>query len=440
MMFASLDLIYRKYNESTGVSTDTRSLEEGNIFFALRGPSFNGNQYAQRALEAGASSVVIDEPEYQSGKDCLLVEDTLQSLQQLAQLHRRTFSIPLLGITGSNGKTTTKELIKFVLSNRYKVYATEGNYNNHIGVPLTLLKMTEELEFCIVEMGTNQPGDIAELCVIAEPNYALITNIGDAHLEKLISRRGVYEEKSSLFESVEMRHGAQHVFLNMSDEYLRKRQNSNAALPYIQYDAQGKYSSSLKLSVKEGHQYLRLDVNINGEAYELNSQLTGSYNVENVAAAITVGIHFGIEIEEIIDSIESYRPQNMRSEFIEGERNLILLDAYNANPTSMMSSISSFIKQNDPSRTILILGDMLELGDEALAFHRDILKFIERQSLSNVFLIGEIFLELSSEFPYSFYRDAEEMKALGLLQSIQDKTILIKGSRGIKLEKIIDQL
>ncbi len=422
--------------ECTGVSSDTRAITEGQLFVALRGNNFNGNKYAESALTKGARYVLVDDHRMPMDERYLLVSDVLKTIQDLALYHRHQLNIPVIGLTGSNGKTTTKELLVSVLSTKFQVSATLGNYNNHIGVPLTLLNATRASELLIVEMGTNQPGDIKELCEMSCPDYGLITNIGSSHLEKLGSVQGVFNEKRYLFDYV-IENGL-HFFLNVGDPFLASlddisEKNSN-------YNAEGGSFGELKLAKKTKDRLLSfIWTTREKKDVLLTTSLSGRYNQENIAAVLQVAAFFGISPTAIGEAIAAYIPDNMRSQIIESEKNTILLDAYNANPSSMLASIKSLMSEHHQSKLFFILGDMLELGEKEKHLHREIVDFLELHGVKEAVLVGEIFSALG-KLQYPTYINTQALIESKTLDQISNKVILVKASRGIKLERIISIL
>lgn len=403
------------------------------MFFGLVGERFNGSLYAQQALEAGASKVVVQGLSKEDIDDdrYIFVDDALKTLQLLSKHHRAQLKMPVIGITGSNGKTTTKELLFAVLSTRYKVGATKGNYNNHIGVPLTLLNADPDAEILIVEMGTNQPGDIDELCKLGDPNHGIITNIGASHLERLVSKEGVYQEKRRLFDHVHAIDGT--FFLNLSDELLSDIKNaSNDTIDY--HAEKGAYGELIIVASDNEHLTLKLD--FEGETFDVKTQLSGAYNIENISACLAIGYHFDVPIKEAVLAIESYRPSNMRSQLIQSKKNVIVLDAYNANPTSMKASVLTF--EQDERDVLMILGDMLELGDTSNQYHQEVVDLLTSLGLKAI-LVGAAFAKLDN----SIFQTFDNVQALidsDELSMIEDHHILIKASRGVQLEKIVPYL
>ena len=389
-----------KNKDSLCVSTDTRNLPAGCVFFGLHGANFDGNKFAKQALEQGASLAVIDNPEYVLPEGTLLVEDTLLALQDLARAWRRELGLPIIGITGTNGKTTTKELLATVLSTKYNLHYTQGNLNNQIGVPLTLLQITRTHEMAIVEMGASHPGDIKELVDIAEPNCGLITNVGRAHLEGFGSFEGVQETKKELYDYLLDHQG--FIFRNTDNPYLAKMAGDLQTIPYTT----GKMPSG--------------------------THLVGEYNAENVSAAICVGEHFGISREQALEAIRQYVPTNNRSQKMQTANNQLIVDAYNANPTSMQAAINAF------KGDTYILGAMRELGEYSHLEHQNIVNMLAERKADFVFLVGEEYLQTTS--PYPVFENVELLHKHLEEQPIKGKNILLKGSRSTKMEKLLDIL
>jgi UDP-N-acetylmuramoyl-tripeptide--D-alanyl-D-alanine ligase len=422
--------IHQLFKKYPVVSTDSRKIEKDSIFFALKGENFNGNKFAEAALNKGAACAIIDEADFKISDKTILVNDVLLSLQKLANYHRKQLGIPILAITGTNGKTTTKELISSVLSQKFNVCFTSGNLNNHIGVPLTLLKMNSTTEFGVVEMGANHPGEIAELCTIAEPDFGLITNVGKAHLEGFGSFEGVINTKSELYRHLEKNKGL--IFYN----------SDNPILSGLLKNTKNKYSYGSKQANFKGEllhspPFVHLKVNFPKGVLYLNTNLTGDYNFENILAAACIGNYFDVEPVDIQTALKNYHPQNNRSQLIKKENLKIIMDAYNANPTSMQASIKSFIS-NAPENSYLILGDMLELGEYAIEEHTAILKLLEAYPSVKVYTVGEIFNEIASEFNCHSFMNVNEFCKFLENNPIKNGNILIKGSRGIQLEKVLN--
>ncbi|MDO5606831.1 MAG: UDP-N-acetylmuramoyl-tripeptide--D-alanyl-D-alanine ligase [Capnocytophaga sp.] len=418
--------LYDIFCKSQKISTDSRNIIPDSIFFALKGEHFDGNQFAKQALEDGASFAVVDNPDIVTSEHYLLVEDTLTALQQLANYHRRQLQTLIVAITGSNGKTTTKELMRAVLSQTFRVTATQGNLNNHIGVPLTLLSIRPETDIAIVEMGANHPNEIAALCNIAEPDYGYITNFGKAHLEGFGSIEGVIKAKSELYEYL-IAH-QKTVFVN-SDDAIQIRLLKDYTSVYTFGQST---EVNLNMQLKENNP---IAVEVNGT--EIKSNLVGKYNFPNIASAIALGRFFTISYEAISRGIGSYIPNNNRSQFITIDTNTILMDAYNANPSSMAAAIENMAALNNPNK-ILILGDMFELGISSTEEHQMIVEKIALHPWQNVFLIGENFAKTTCHFPQfeNFDAFADYFKR----HIPSSALILIKGSRGMALERVLDIL
>ncbi len=423
----NLDRLYQTFLSSAGVTTDTRSIEKNQVFFALKGPSFNGNEYAQKALEAGASAVVIDEDVLEQGPTVFRVEDVLVTLQELARIHRSNFTFPVIGLTGSNGKTTAKELFRSVLSQKFSVHATKGNLNNHIGVPLTILNTPTDTELAIVEMGANHKGEIRLLSSISNPDIGYITNFGKAHLEGFGGVQGVIEGKSELYEN--LRTNQNIALVNTNDPIQVER---TAGLTTISY---GSDDSDWPMDFTD----INYPSTVVFEGVNIESQLTGNFQTANIGAAVALGKHFGISTSAIQMGIKSYKPENNRSQWTQTDHNRLMLDAYNANPNSMEASIRSFTAEvNKPY--LLILGDMFELGDASAIEHQNIADLCDQLD-GNVILVGEHFLKSSSKRE-GILRFKTTSETLDHLKStpIHNHAILLKGSRGMKLETLVEVL
>lgn len=418
--------IYSLYKAHPSITTDSRNCSENSIFFAMKGVSFNGNEYAQKAIENGCSYAFVDEKQYANGTNILYVEDCLSTLQQLAKFHRLTLGTKIIGITGTNGKTTTKELVSAVLQRKYSTLYTQGNFNNHLGVPLTLLRLTSEHEIAVVEMGANHPGEIRELVEIVRPNYGIITNIGKAHLEGFGSFEGVVKTKAALYEFLRETNG--EIFINYDNEILQSISSGIKAFKFgkdSNYDVVADiYSSDPFLSV-EWHDKI------------IQTHLIGAYNFENVMAAIAVGRKMGISDDEIVAAIEAYEPTNNRSQFKDSGRNQLIIDAYNANPTSMNASLHNFLQMNKPNK-IVILGDMKELGADSMKEHVAIAELLEKSDLKDVFLVGPCFMESTDQFHR--FETTDELIDWLRLNPINNSNLLIKGSNSMHLTKVVDLL
>lgn len=424
---SQISALYEYYTESAGVETDSRKDLTDKIFFALKGENFDGNKFAQAAIDSGAALAVIDDPDYSSEKT-YLVDDVLDSLQQLGLYHRRTLGIPIIAITGSNGKTTTKEIMHTVLSQKYKCSATLGNLNNHIGIPLTLLSIPEDAEIAIVEMGANHKKEIESYCKYTEPNYGLITNCGKAHLEGFGSIEGVREGKGELF--VYLRENDGFAFVNQDLDYLLEMSEGIDQKTYGKNGAE--FSGELLDSINGN---LALEV----AGLKITTHLTGNYNFDNVMAALCVGDYFSIDIESMSEAVENYMPDNSRSQVIEKNNNTIILDAYNANPTSMALAIQN-LKSIPGKNKVALLGGMKELGKDSLSEHQKIVDLLRDNSIDQAFLVGVDFK--NTENGSYLYMDNAEAVGDYLQEHpiIEPSVILIKGSRATQMEKILNIL
>ena len=418
--------IYQLYKKSFLVSTDTRKITKGCIFFALKGDNFNGNVFAEEALEKGASYVVIDEVDYRTDRRMLLVDDVLEALQKLANYHRKELNIPVISLTGSNGKTTTKELINAILSKKFNTTATLGNLNNHIGVPLTLLSMTSETEIGIVEMGANHLKEIEFLCSIAEPDYGYITNFGKAHLEGFGSLEGVIQGKTELYKHLKV--NGKLVFVNANDP--KQLEISEG----MQRSIFGSINADVDIEFLEANPFVKVEC----KGKSIESKLIGSYNFNNIAAAISIGNYFKVDDDSIKEAVESYTPSNNRSQIIQKESNKIILDAYNANPSSMQAALENFFNLTDDNK-IAILGDMFELGSEAEVEHQRIADLASDFNIEKVYLLGENFYNVTNS-KVKRYKYFEDFKDHFSNQNIENSTLLIKASRGMALERILEIL
>ncbi|MGZ3846619.1 MAG: UDP-N-acetylmuramoyl-tripeptide--D-alanyl-D-alanine ligase [Flavisolibacter sp.] len=421
--------LYQVYLQHPNIQTDTRKLQEGDLFFALKGPNFNANEFAQRALDAGAAFAVIDDPAQAIEGRTLLVEDVLTALQQLAKHHRLQFKIPFIAITGSNGKTTTKELIHAVLSSGFKTYTTEGNLNNHIGVPLTILKVRHDAEMAVIEMGANHLREIASYCEIALPNYGLITNCGKAHLEGFGGEEGVRKGKGELYDHLRANHGSAFVMWDYS--YLRQM---SKGIPHVY--TYGTTDAEITGNAVAANQFLAVEFT-KGFHGTVQTSLVGDYNLPNVLAAVAIGKYFKVEEAKIKASIESYTPNNSRSQLIQKNSNKIILDAYNANPSSMKAAIENFAKA-EGNEKILALGAMAELGTDSLKEHSSIIKEIDKYQWKDVLLVGGDFLKVD----HTYRKFNSPTEAGEWLQNIKlrDAFFLIKDSRSMQMEKLLDYL
>lgn len=442
--------IYKKYKECSGVSTDTRSLKGGEMFFALKGENFDGNEYALKALESGAAYAVVNKDSAAGDSDdprLIKVSDTLKTLQELARWHRSMTIVngkPLtvIALTGTNGKTTTKELIREVLSVKYKVTATEGNLNNSIGVPLTLLRINAETELAVVEMGASHPGDIKELVDIALPNYGLVTNVGKAHLLGFGSFEGVKKTKGELYDY--LRRTSDKVFINADNPHLcqmasERNLQSDPERPYSLLIPYGLvYQKAVVLPSSPEQPFLH--ISLSGKVIETN--LVGSYNADNVMAAIAVGNHFGVSLDEAAAAIAAYRPSNNRSQMVRTQRNILIVDAYNANPTSMEAALKNFAALQAEHKALL-LGDMLELGEDSFSEHLRIAKMALESGFEIVCFVGAEFRKAMESLPHSdalAFNTSADLASWLSEHPLEKFSCLIKGSRGTRMEKVIEML
>lgn len=421
------EALYQLYQQHPSVQTDTRKLKEGDIFFALKGPNFNGNLFAKQALEAGAAYAVIDEAVEGMDDRFILVDDVLSSLQELAGYHRQQFSIPFIAITGSNGKTTTKELVYTVLASHFKTYTTQGNLNNHIGVPLTILSIPVDAEMAVIEMGANHQKEIAGYCVYTDPTHGIITNCGKAHLEGFGGIEGVRKGKGELYDYIRSHNGT--IFRFNDFDYLHEM--SKGIEKVIGY---GTHEGAITGEVIASEPFLEVRITKGASFTQVSTQLVGAYNVSNVLCAIAIGKTFGVPDEKIKDAIEAYIPSNSRSQMVEKDGNHIILDAYNANPTSMRAAIENFAKLKAPSK-VLMLGGMMELGEDSITEHQQIIDLINNYTWQNVVLVGGDFKNTTHN--HLFFTNSTEAANWFKQQNFSGTHFLIKGSRSMQMEKIL---
>ncbi len=424
----SIEQLYEIYKQYPSVQTDTRKLKGGDLFFALKGDNFNGNHFAKQAIDAGAAYAVIDEKEFEIPGKTILTDDALATLQRLAKHHRQQFDIPFIAITGSNGKTTTKAVIHAVLSTTYKTYTTEGNLNNHIGVPLTILKIKSDAEMAVIEMGANHPGEIASYCEYALPTHGIITNVGKAHLEGFGNLEGVKKAKGELFDFLR---GQPHAFAFVMWDYDYLQEMSKGISGIIKY---GTKDAHITGQVKKTEPFLEVEITQGLSNPFIQSKLVGEYNLPNILVAVTVGETFKVPEEKIKSAIENYEPTNSRSQLIEKDSNKIILDAYNANPSSMKLAIENFAKLTADNK-VLLLGAMAELGRESLQEHKNITDLIAQHNWIAVALVGGDFLKL--DHPYLKFENALQVKEWWQQQNFKNSYVLIKGSRSMQMEKIL---
>ena len=422
--------LYDLFIHNPQITTDSRNCPKGSIFFALKGDKFDGNQYAGKALASGCVYAVIDNPDYYIGERTILVDNVLKTLQQLAHHHRKVLGLPIIGITGTNGKTTTKELLAAVLSTKFNLLYTEGNFNNHIGVPLTLLRLTHDHEMAVIEMGASHPGDIKELVDIVHPNYGIITNVGRAHLEGFGSFEGVIRTKGELYDYIRRSKGK--IFIKKENEYLQSIAKGIEQITYGNGD--DAFASGQVVSCDP---FLVFNWKQQGKLHTVETHMIGSYNLDNVLAAVAVGRFFKIPAERISRAIAAYEPTNNRSQFKKTDNNELIIDAYNANPSSMKVALDNFITMPVQPKAI-ILGDMRELGPTSDELHAEVVEQIKKGQFDKVFLCGEHFSKVGKEFSPFATTEArvEELRK----QPLKGYHILIKGSHSMGLEKLADIL
>lgn len=430
-----LAALYQIFQDCQSVTTDSRNCPEGSLFIALKGESFNGNAFAGKALKDGCAFAIVDEAQYavEGDQRYILVDNCLQTLQQLANYHRRQLGTRVIGITGTNGKTTTKELISAVLSQKYNVLYTLGNFNNHIGVPITLLRLRPEHDLAVVEMGANHPGEIKFLCEIAEPDFGIITNVGKAHLEGFGSFEGVIKTKGELYDFLRKKDNST-IFIHHDNSYLKAIAGE---LNQIPYGTESELYVNGHITDNSPYLAFQWKAGTDGELHQVRTQLIGEYNFPNALAAITIGRFFEVEAQKMDEALAGYTPQNNRSQLQKTENNTLIIDAYNANPTSMMAALQNFRNMSVPHK-MLILGDMRELGAESQAEHQKIADYIKESNFEEVWLVGKEFASVQQSF--KTYTNVQEV--IKELETDKPKgyTILIKGSNGIKLSSTVEYL
>jgi UDP-N-acetylmuramoyl-tripeptide--D-alanyl-D-alanine ligase len=429
--------LYNIFLQHPIITTDSRNCPENSIFFALKGENFNANTFALSALEKGCAFAVVDDKEFAVDDRFILVDNVLETLQQLAHFHRKQTNIPVLGITGTNGKTTTKDLITAVLKEKFKVLSTQGNLNNHIGVPLTLLQLLPEHQLAIIEMGANHPGEIDQLCQIAAPDYGLITNVGKAHLEGFGSFEGVMRTKGGLYNYV-FRHG-KNIFIDKNNNFLREMAanasfSTNERIVEYGLNVPGREPAAISGEILENSVFLKMKCHTPEGSFMIETRLIGSYNAENILAAVAVGFFFGVENSAIQRGIENYNPQNNRSQLTVTQKNKLIVDAYNANPSSMSAAIQNFAQMEGEPKA-LIIGDMLELGEQSEEEHRNIIRLLQQKGFKNVLLVGPQFQKVNDS--YLSFQNVEELIKYLESSPLEGQNILLKGSRGIHLEKVL---
>jgi UDP-N-acetylmuramoyl-tripeptide--D-alanyl-D-alanine ligase len=419
--------LYAVYLQHPSITTETRKIKQGDIFFALKGPNFNGNLFAEKALQMGAAYAVIDEPVSQHS-NCILVNDALQTLQALAKYHRQQFTIPFIAITGSNGKTTTKELVSAVLATSYKTYTTQGNLNNHIGVPLTILSIQADAEMAVIEMGANHQQEINSYCQYTLPTHGTITNCGKAHLEGFGGVEGVRKGKGELFDFIKANNGTAFIF----DDYDYFHTMSKGIENIVWY---GSNNGVVQGNVLVSEPFLQVQINNNSALNTITTQMVGDYNLPNVLTAVTIGRYFKVADEKIKTAIENYAPSNSRSQLIEKNTNTIILDAYNANPTSMKAAIENFAKLH-AHKKVLLLGGMMEMGNASIEEHTAIVQLLQQYPWQHVVLVGGDFSAVKHN--YTYFATSTEAKNWLQQQQFTNTHLLIKGSRSMQMEKVLE--
>ena len=434
MQKTSVETLYSIFKNFPIICTDTRKVQKNSLFFALKGENFNGNKFATQALESGSKYAIVDEEEYRINENYLLVDDVLTALQNLASHHRNQLKIPVIGITGSNGKTTSKELIHAVLSKKYKTLATQGNLNNHIGVPLTLLSITYEHEMAVIEMGANHMKEIEFLCSIASPDFGIITNIGKAHLEGFGSEENIAKGKSELYQHIQKKNGL--LFVNGDNELLISLSQKAKRMTYGTNE-----TCNFIAAFIDANPFVRFSCSQFSNSINtiINTQLIGKYNFENCVAAACIGNYFNVDESKIIEALQNYIPSNNRSQVITKGSNTILMDAYNANPSSMEVAIINFAEMKAESK-LVILGEMLELGVQSEKEHQQLINLLQQKNLSNAILIGELFKNIKNTIDAKLFSDNKIASEYLKQHAIKNSTILLKGSRGNKLEVLLDAI
>ena len=424
----NIEQLYNIFLQHPSVQTDSRKLRQGDIFFALKGPNFNGNQFAAQALNAGAAYAVIDEAPGENDSRMILVEDVLTTLQDLAMYHRMQFNIPFIAITGSNGKTTTKELVSVVLASHYRTYTTQGNLNNHIGIPVTLLSVKNDAEMAVIEMGANHQKEIASYCLYTVPTHGVITNCGKAHLEGFGGVEGVRKGKGELFDYLREHKGTAFVFSDY--DYL---QDMSKGIEHI--FSYGTAGANVTGEAIASEPFLKIKITGGVDIGEIDTNLVGEYNLPNVLCAVAIGKYFHVPAEKIKSAIEQYAPSNSRSQMIEKGSNHIILDAYNANPSSMKAAIENFAKIN-ADKKVLMLGAMMELGGESIAEHKAVVELLKQHDWK-VVLVGGDYAKF--DHPFMFMNDSAEARDWFRQQQFDNSYILIKGSRSMRMERVLEE-
>lgn len=427
--------LYQIYLQHPIICTDTRTITKGCLFFALKGENFDANTFAETAIEQGAAFAIIDNEEYNTHKQCILVPDVLTALQNLAKHHRNQLNIPIIGLTGSNGKTTTKELIKAVLAEKYKTFATKGNLNNHIGVPLSLLSIANDIEVAVIEMGANHQKEIEFLCEIAQPTHGLITNIGMAHLDGFGGFEGVKIGKAELYAYLKKSNG--YVFINRDNPYLIEMRDAHQLHKVVYYGLQAENAISGKL--KHSDPLIEFEWSKQSETHQAKANLTGTYNFENILAAICIGDFFELTPEQVNKGLTDYFPTNNRSQLTKTENNTVICDFYNANPSSMIAALNNLKALSGIQKTAII-GDMFELGAEAAEQHEKVIQLSQEIGINQLIFIGKTFYSFKNKYQGNFFETPTEAQFFLTEQPIKDTLVLLKGSRGMALEQLLPLL
>lgn len=432
---ANIEQLYQHYLQHPIICTDTRTISAGCLFFALKGENFDANVFAEKALEQGAAYAIVDNEAYAKNKQCILVADVLTALQDLAKHHRQQLQIPVIGLTGSNGKTTTKELIRAVLAEKYKTFATKGNLNNHIGVPLSILSLTSDVEMAVIEMGANHQQEIAFLCEIAQPTHGLITNVGMAHLDGFGGFEGVKKGKAELYAYLKHHHG--FAFINRNNPYLIEMSEKAELNKVIYYGTED--ANSIKGKLLHSDPLIELEWSSAHETYQAKANLTGTYNFENILAAICIGHFFELSAEQINHGLANYFPTNNRSQLNQTENNTVICDFYNANPSSMTAALNN-LKALSATHKTAIIGDMFELGEESPEQHEIVVQLAVKNGIEHLIFIGKYFYALKDHYAGQFFETPTAASAYLTANPIKGNLVLLKGSRGMALEQLMPLL
>jgi UDP-N-acetylmuramoyl-tripeptide--D-alanyl-D-alanine ligase len=432
---SSTEQLYNYYLKHPIICTDTRTISAGCLFFALKGENFDANTFTEQALAEGAAFAIVDHQEFAKNKRCILVDDVLTALQELAKYHRKQLNIPVIGLTGSNGKTTTKELVRAVLAEKYKTFATKGNLNNHIGVPLSILSLQADVEIAVIEMGANHQQEIEFLCEIAQPTHGLITNVGMAHLDGFGGFEGVKKGKAELYAYLKTHHG--FAFINRNNPYLLDMSSAAALHKVVYYGTEKENTISGRLLHSDPlieFEWTNRGITVQGKA-----NLTGTYNFENILAAICIGHFFQLSAEEINTGLANYFPSNNRSQLTKTEQNTVICDFYNANPSSMMAALNN-LKSLSATQKTAIIGDMFELGTEAPEQHKNVVKLANENGISQLIFVGKNFFALKDQYQGHFFETPAAAATFLQANPIKDQLVLLKGSRGMALEQLLPLL